>query len=166
VNEPSWLSVARAFVGILEIPGPQSNPVILQWGRELKAPDFTNDDTAWCAVFMNRLCMACQLPVSGTGFDLLRAKSFLSWGQHMPAPAMGSFMVFERPQGFHVALYAGERQDAYFVLGGNQGNAVSYTWIEKTRLVGCRWPAAVAMPLQQPPTLLADNGQPLSVNEA
>jgi uncharacterized protein (TIGR02594 family) len=164
-SEPLWLSVGRAFVGVTEIPGAMSNPAILRWAVDINAPAFTNDDTAWCAVWANRLFQACQLPMSGTGFDLVRARSFLDWGQPLSAPALGCVLVFKRPEGHHVGLYVGERADAYLVLGGNQSNAVGYTWIAKDRLVGCRWPTAVALP-QPNAVLVADAGGQLSTNEA
>lgn len=164
-TEPFWLSVARSFVGIKEIPGAASNPLILQWARDIKAPAYTNDDTPWCAVFLNRLMLACQLPMSGSGYDLLRAKSFLSWGQPMAAPTLGAVLVFKRPEGYHVGFYVGERADVYHVLGGNQSNAVSLSWIAKDRMVGCRWPAGQLPPAPMP-VLVAADGAVLSVNEA
>lgn len=161
--EPLWLSVARAFVGITEIPGPASAAVILRWGADIKAPDFTNDETAWCAVFLNRLMMACQLQMAGAGYDLLRAKSFETWGQ-MSRIALGAIMVFNRPGGYHVGLYLGEKRDAHLVLGGNTANAVAGGWIRKDRLTAVRWPDGVTRPTYAP-VLLTDHGQPLSTNE-
>lgn len=140
--DPLWLSVARLCLGIREVPGQANNPTIMQWAKDIHAPDwYNNDDQPWCAVFLNRLMMACQLPLSGTGFDLLRAKSFESWGIPLTIPAFGCVMTFSRPEGAHVGLYLGERADAYRILGGNQSNAVSLTWIAKDRLVAMRWPA-------------------------
>lgn len=164
MTEPIWLSVARAFVGISEIPGTVSNQVILQWARDLKAP-YLNDDVAWCALFICRLCLACGLPLPGSSYDLLRAKSFEFWG--IPASrGPGAVLVFHRPGGYHVGLYVGERAEAFYVLGGNQSNAVSYTWIEKARLLACRWPSTVPPPPLPRPVLLTSNGQPVSGNEA
>ncbi len=165
MTEPLWVSVARAFEGLAEIPGPQSNPVILRWARDLHAPAYTNDDTAWCALFMNRLALALQFPLSGTGYDLLRARSFATWGQPLVLPTLGAWMVFSRPEGAHVGLYLGERAEAYRVLGGNTANAVGATWIDKQRLIATRWPSGVARPLLRR-VMLTDDGQPISVNEA
>ena len=162
---PIWLSVARSFVGIKEIPGAASQPVILQWAKDIKAPAYDNDDIPWCAVFLNRVLLACQLPTAGAGYDLLRAKSFMAWGQGMALPAIGAVLVFQRPDGHHVGFYAGERDDAYCVLGGNQSNGVGYAWIAKDRLIGCRWPAAVPLPPPRP-VVLADAVGALSLNEA
>jgi uncharacterized protein (TIGR02594 family) len=163
--EPLLLRVARLTLGLVEISGPASNPVILQWARDIRAPKaFTNDDTAWCAVATNRWAMTCGYPLSGAGYDLLRAKSFATWGEPI-APTLGAVLVFRRPEGHHVGLYVGERPDAYCVLGGNQGNAVSYAWIEKARLEACRWPLGVPRPTSPQTVLLASAGQ-VSSNEA
>ena len=166
MTEPLWLSVARAFEGLTEIPGPASNPVILRWARAIGAPAFyTNDDIAWCAVFANRLALAMQWPLSGRDYELLRAKSFATWGQPLAAPALGAWAVFNRPEGFHVGLYLGERADAYRIFGGNTANAVGATWIAKGRLVTMRWPAGVALPTGGRVRLMND-GQPESIDEA
>lgn len=164
--EPLWLSVARAFEGLTEIPGPQSNPVILRWARDIGVPAYFNDDDiAWCAVYANRLAMALQFPLSGTGYQLLRARSFVTWGQPLPAPALGAWMVFNRPEGAHVGLYLGERPDAYRVHGGNTSNAVGATWIAKSRLIAVRWPTGVPLPTAGR-LLLGDDGQQRSGDEA
>ena len=149
--EPLWLSVARAFVGLTETPGPGSNPAILRMARDIGAPEWYDDDgKPWCAVFLNRVLLACQLPMAGTGFELLRAASFRSWGQPLPlGPALGAVLVFARPEGHHVGFYTGERDGVYRVLGGNQGNAVSETWIDMARLVAMRWPPGVELPFVQ-----------------
>lgn len=167
MTEPLWLSVARAFYGLQERVGPGSNPVIIRWAKDLHAPSwFDDDDKAWCALFANRVLLACQLPLSGSGFELLRAASFETWGRGLVGPALGAVLVFTRSGGAHVGFYLGERHDAYFVLGGNTGNAVTAAWIAKERLAATRWPQ-LATPLPQAaPILLADSGVPVSKNEA
>lgn len=165
MKEPIWLSVARCLVGLREIPGPQSNPIILNWARDIGAPAwYHDDDQAWCAVGLNRLLMACQLPMVGTGFALLRAKSFEVYGIAMAKAALGAIMVFSRPEGGHVGLYLGERPDAYFIWGANQGNAISLAWIAKDRLTAIRWPPGVMMPTPAAVFVNA-NGIPLSTDE-
>lgn len=166
MTEPLWLSIARAFLGLQEIPGKQSNPVILRWAKDIGAPKwYEDDDQAWCAVFMNRVLMAAHLPLSGADFALLRATSFRTWGRSLLNPVLGSIMTFSRPEGAHVGFYLGESVDAYRILGGNQGNAVSETWITKNRLTSIRWPLGVDVPVGGP-LLLAADGSPVSKNEA
>lgn len=141
MNEPIWLSVARMAIGVREVAGPANNPVVMQWAKDIGAPAwYDNDDKPWCAVFMNRLLMACQLPMSGTGFELLRAKSFETWGDPIDVPSPGCVMTFSRPEGAHVFLYLGENATAYYGIGGNQSNAVNATWVAKARLTSIRWP--------------------------
>jgi len=166
MNEPIWLSVARAFAGLEEVPGPRSNPVILQMAEDLGIRSiYTNDDTAWCAVFASRIAKACQLPLPGTGYALLRAKSFETWCRPQSLPTLGAWMVFKRDGGYHVGWYLGERADAYRVWGGNQNNTVTAIWKRKTELTACRWPDGHPLPLTGA-IWLKDDGAPLSSNEA
>lgn len=151
-------------MGLAEVPGPSSNPVIMRWAKELGVP-YANDDEAWCALFMNRIMMACQLPVAGKSYDLLRAKSFATYGEPLMSPALGAILVFTRPTGGHVGFYLGETATDYRVRGGNTSNMVGDAWISKTRIIAMRWPGALATAILGP-VLLAANGEPASVNEA
>lgn len=166
VTKPIWLSIFETLEGIQEVPGPGSNPVILIWAKAIGAPGwYKDDDQAWCALVMNRVLLAAQQPMSGKGFDLLRAQTFEHYGEEiLGPPALGCIMVFNRPGGYHVGLYLGERKDAYLILGGNQSNAVSKAWIPKGRLIAQRWPEG------EPVTnvgriWLNPAGVPLSANE-
>ncbi len=163
--DPIWLSVARAFTGLTEHRGPGSNPVIPRWARDIGAPPwYADDDQPWCALFANRVLAACGLPMSGEGFDLLRAKAFETWGQPMTlGPAPGAVLVFARAGGGHVGFYVGERGDAFRVLGGNQSDAVGETWIAKDRLTAMRWPAGVPVPYVQ--RIHLNDHAPTSTNE-
>lgn len=176
MSEPIWLAVARFAEGISEIPGLASEPVIVKWAKDIGAPAYTSDEIAWCAVFANRVAMTCGFPFAGTSWDLLRAKSFATWGIPLMAPALGAWMVFKRPEGHHVGWYLGQRANGdYRILGGNTGNAVAATWIDQERLIATRWPgwsavtaamgAAVALPILKR-IALKDDGQPVSGNEA
>lgn len=144
---PVWLQLALADKAIHEIHGPASNPVILQWARDIKAPKwFNNDDHPWCAVYANHKLWQAQLQLSGVGFDLLRAKSFERYGVPLKEPALGCLLVFSRPEGAHVGFYMGENVSSYRVWGGNQSNRVGAAWIRKARLTATRWPSTVALP--------------------
>ncbi|MEO8680385.1 MAG: TIGR02594 family protein [Vicinamibacterales bacterium] len=161
MHEPIWLSVARAFVGVLELPGPGSNPLILRWATEIGAPAWYDSDAkAWCAVFLNRILLAVQQPMAGTGYALLRAGTFETYGVPLTTATLGAILVFDRPEGHHVGFYLGERDDAYLVLAGNQANAVSVRWILKSRLTAMRWPADVAVSETGPILITARDGGP------
>lgn len=163
---PLWVNVAGLVRGVKEIPGPASNPLILQWAKEIGAPAwYDNDDKAWCAIIVNRVHLACDLPLAGEGYDLLRAKSFLLWGQKLDTPLYGCVMVFTREGGGHVGWLVGESQNFYLIRGGNQDNKVSDAWIRKDRLDHARWPSGVPQ-TAGPIPLYPDPSGPGSVNEA
>lgn len=140
MTTPIWLSVARMTLGIRE----GDDTIIVRWARDIGAPEwYDDDDKPWCAVWLNRLMMACQLPLSGKGFELLRASSFMSWGVPLVIPSFGCVMTFRRPEGNHVGLYLGENTTHYQILGGNQRNSVSVAWLAKERLTAMRWPVGL-----------------------
>lgn len=154
MNEPIWLSVFRVLMGLEEFRGVPSNPVILRWAKDINAAPswYNSDEKSWCALALNRVLMACQLPMARTtplepqGYDLLRAKTFESYGQSLAIPALGCIMTFTRPEGNHVGIYLGERKDAYSILGANQSDIVDIAWVSKNRLTSIRWPNGVPLP--------------------
>ena len=168
MSEPIWLTVARAFDGLAEVPGPGNNPVILNWVGYVGAPKwYDRDSHPWCGLFASVICKATQLPAPGKGFDLIRALTFAKYGRALRLPTLGAFMVFGRSGGHHVGWYLGERNDAFRIFGANQSDKVCATWIQKDRLVedGIRWPDGHPLPLTGA-IWLKDDGAPLSSNEA
>lgn len=166
-QEPAWFVAARAKLGTREAPGVTNSPTIMGWAKRLGTKVlgmvYNADSVPWCGLFV-ATCM------QEAGIDpapiAVRAKAWTTWGRPLKASelAPGAVLVFERPGGGHVGFYAGERSDAYRVLGGNQGDAVTLTWIEKSRCVARRWP--VGRTLTGKPVQLASNGEPVSRNEA
>ncbi len=162
---PKWMEVARTFLGTKEVPGKGSNPKILQMAARIGGwvkSFFKDDDIPWCGLFVGNCLLEAGLPTTS---NTLSARSFETYGVHLNQPAYGAIMVFVREGGGHVGFYVGERSDAYRILGGNQSNAVTETWIVKTRNTAIRWPAGVPLP-EGGPVLLANNGEPISTNEA
>lgn len=170
---PPWLDLAGNYLGTREIPGARSNEVILRWALHEGgwiAKYFTDDDIPWCALFVNAVLR--ESGIKGTGS--LAARSFESWGRGLHTPALGAVMVFARNGGGHVGFYLGERSrdGAFRIRGGNQGNAVSDTWIARDRLVTVRWPYAfadgrtISLPPDPRRVALTDDGAPLSTSEA
>lgn len=153
---------AESQIGTLEVPGPKSNPKILEWAKKAAAflgIAYTNDDTPWCGLFA-----AAAMQVAGYRPPkvAIRAKAWGLWGEELEAAIDGAVLVFERPGGGHVGFYAGETSTTYRVLGGNQSNAVGYAWIAKDRCIAIRWPPGHP---KGAATQLAGGGA-LSTNEA
>lgn len=143
IYEPTWMIAARGLIGTKEVVGPKHNSKILGWLAKLGAW-WRDDETPWCGVFV-----AYILRLEGFSVPKLymRAKDWATWGANLRAShvAPGAVMVFNRAGGGHVGFYVGEDRTRYYVLGGNQGNAVSITPIAKNRCVAIRWPKGVAV---------------------
>lgn len=164
---PAWLQTAFNHLGVREVPGPKHSQTIMGWVRRLGRKlgfAVTSDEIPWCGTFMAEVMDSCGIPIPPIP---VRASAWASWGIRLAEPAFGAVLVFSRSGGGHVGLYVGEDDTAYHVLGGNQGNAVSITRIDKNRLTAIRWPLGDTTPLPKGGRrLLARNGQPLSRNEA
>lgn len=159
---PSWLEIAKRYVGLAEIPGKQHNPTIARWLRELKAW-WTDDETPWCGTFVAAVMREAGHPLPKAWY---RAKAWLDWGIKLEKPTFGCIVVFDRKGGGHVGFVVGEDQRRrLLVLGGNQGNRVSVAPFELSRVAGYRWPISAIMdpPITVPK--LASTGTS-SVNEA
>lgn len=128
---------ALKLYGITEFQGPDNNPTILGWAKEVNSTIsqyYTRDEIAWCALFMSVVAKRAgyQPP---EGFDAIRARSFLKWGDPVFGfPLIGDILIFNRQGGGHVGIYVGEDKVCYHVLGGNQGDKVSIVRIPKERL--------------------------------
>ena len=99
---------------------------------------------------------------------LLQAVSWKNWGNAIAKDdaKLGDVLTFTRTGGGHVGLYIGEDKDSFCVLGGNQGDAVSFTWIAKSRLHSVsRSPIKIGQPANVRKIFLKRSGA-LSTNEA
>jgi hypothetical protein len=68
-------------------------------------------------------------------------------------PVTGAVLIFERGSGGHVGFAIGQDITHFYVLGGNQSDAVTIARIAKSRLLGARWPATVPPRPQRLPTM-------------
>lgn len=164
-DEPLWLQVARAHVGVKEVPGPKSNPKILDWARKVGRKAgiaYTDDSIPWCGLFMAYVMQAAGF----TPPDIaVRARAWADWGQPCE-PQLGAVLVFGRKGGGHVCWYLSENKIAFEVLGANQGDAVSIAWIAKDRLEASRWPPGAPVPAKPVRVIGARAPTALSTNEA
>ncbi|WP_342163092.1 TIGR02594 family protein [Methylobacterium sp. SD21] len=139
---PVWIELARTKMGLSET---RNNAELKAF---LKSDGNTLGDPAklpWCGDFVET-CVALTLPDEHMVANPYYALNWLKFGRELKEPAVGAVLVFKRTGGGHVGFYVGERKDAYRVLGGNQGNSVSETWVLKSRCAGIRWPETAPLP--------------------
>jgi uncharacterized protein (TIGR02594 family) len=160
MSEPSWLKIARSYEGLKEIPGPRHNQTIIRWLGKLNAW-WSDDETPWCGVFVAHCMQESWLPFPKF---YMRAKAWSDYGSLLRRDrlAPGAILVFDRAGGGHVGFYVGEDAGFYYVLGGNQSNAVNVMKLGKSRLVASRWPKGE--PVIGKPVYM--NGGSVSTNEA
>lgn len=140
-------SVARRFLGVEEVEGMTSNPMVLAMLR-LDASWPQDDATPWCSAFVNWIAWLLDLPRSKS----LSARSWLLIGTPVPieeaAPGF-DVVVLKRGSGHqpgvenlaapgHVGFLAGWEGLDVLVLGGNQGNAVSVARFPRSQVLGIR----------------------------
>lgn len=159
-GDPRWMAEARRLIGQREIPGPKHTAWIASSWKRLGAGWFTDDETPWCGLYVAHCIEAAGLPFPKM---FPRAKSWADWGKPCP-PTVGAVIVFGRAGGGHVGFLVGENASNYYVLGGNQSNAVNITPIAKSRKVpsGIRWPLSLGVPAPGLPWM---TGGTVSVNE-
>lgn len=138
MQDPKWITIAKSYEGVKEIPGTRHNQVILGWLKELKSW-FTDDETPWCGTFVAHCLKNADRDIPKNWF---RAKEWLSAGTAIPKPAYGCVVVFSRNGGGHVGFVVGEDEKGnLMVLGGNQSNQVCVSAFPKLRVLGYIWPA-------------------------
>ncbi|MGD9476127.1 TIGR02594 family protein [Shinella sp. G-2] len=165
--EPVWMREARRHMGLREVPGPGSNPVIIGWAKRVGgwvANFYRDDDTPWCGLAV-AAWIAITLPKESLPANPLGALNWRKFGVALAEPALGAILVFKRDGGGHVGEYAGEDDTHFHVLGANQNNSVSITRISKDRLVAVRWPSTADLPTGGRVRLTA-KGVPVTRNEA
>ena len=140
---PSWLIVARSYLGVTEVPGKGDSPTIQRWLRGLKAW-WSDDATPWCGTFV----ATC---IRESGYHppphWYRARAYLDWGSVLRSPRVGCVVVYERKGGGHVGFIEGrDLRGRLMTIGGNQADRVSVAPFESSRVLGFRWPPSVAQP--------------------
>jgi uncharacterized protein (TIGR02594 family) len=131
--------VAARFVGLEEVPGDASNPLVLGMLR-LDAKWVKGDDTPWCAAFVGFVAFVLGLPRSRS----LAARSWLEIGTPVElkdAQRGNDVVILKRggnPALGHVGFYAGRSADRVLILGGNQRDEVSTAPFHVSDIVGIR----------------------------
>jgi uncharacterized protein (TIGR02594 family) len=139
---PRYLEIAEDEIGVKEFKGKEHHPRILEyhdtttlgsWGR-------SRDETPWCSSFIN-FCVT-KAGLEGTNNAL--ARSWMSWGLGVDVPMPGDIVVLKRRKrgsdartgsrgGYHVAIFIRASRGRVRLLGGNQRDAVRYSWYSQRR---------------------------------
>jgi uncharacterized protein (TIGR02594 family) len=141
MDQPAWLQASWAEFGVRELPGSADASAVMKYFREAEHSEIAHDATPWCAAFVG--AMLKRSGYEGTGS--LLARSYLSWGEAIDERRAGAVVVLSRgddPHAGHVGLFVGAANDRVFLLGGNQGDAVSVEAFEASRVLGYRWPSS------------------------
>ena len=139
-------AIAVSYLGTIEAPGPENNPVIVEMYSTVGHDWVEHDSVAWCAAFVGH----CLERAGLRSTRKLNARSYLDWGVPVDlADAQeGDIVVFTRgnPSGWqgHVGFYKGVAGSTIEVLGGNQADAVNVRRYSKSRLLGVRRAGNVA----------------------
>jgi uncharacterized protein (TIGR02594 family) len=136
MNKPFLIAIGE--FGEKGILGAAHNAKIVSYFKESGFKWVNDDETAWCAAFVNWTLWKAGL--KGTGS--LAARSFLSYGQPTLTPRIGDIVVLWRISKDsaygHVGYYFTEHKNSILILGGNQSNAVNVTAFPKSQLLGYR----------------------------
>ena len=167
VTSPQILVQALKLVGTKEIVGVKNSETIMDWAKELGIEKiYTNDEIAWCGLFMAIVCKKSGLEMPFSAKDSLWALNWNKFGTAQKTAMLGDILTFKRNGGGHVGIYVGEDATCYHVLGGNQSNMVCITRIEKSRCAGIRrTPWKIAQPDSVKAIVVNSNGF-ISKNEA
>jgi uncharacterized protein (TIGR02594 family) len=147
--------IAKSHIGIKELPGEAANAAIVEMYAKAGHTEVKSDEISWCAAFVAACLVDAGIKPSGS----LAARSYLKWGTIVPIEDAqpGDIVVFWRNkkagwQG-HVGFFAGQTDKTIKVLGGNQGDTVSYAFYPKDRLLGVRRAPAAVVPPRRPATV-------------
>lgn len=134
------IKIASKELGIREFKDPEENPRILKYGKETNLSMKKGDETPWCSIFLNWVCLKA-------GFERTNKPNARSWmkvGQKISNPEPGDIVVYWRESQSswkgHVGVFMGYSidQTRIYTLGGNQGNSVSISAYPINRLLGFR----------------------------
>lgn len=141
--------LAVRFIGVKEIFGSQSHPLVQWWLSLCSYSLHSSDEIPWCSAFVNGIAWELRLPRSKSA----AARSWLTVGTPIvladakpafdivvikrgKAPQPGPEVTSGAPG--HVAFYAGIEANRVLLLGGNQGDTVSIQQFAIADILGVR----------------------------
>lgn len=161
---PRMLVELLKLYGTKEAPGVANNPEILAWAKEVGV-GYPADEVAWCGLTVAVAARRAGWD-SKPGGNPLWARNWGGWGTPQKLAMLGDVLIFPRGAGGHVALYVGEDDTHYHILGGNQGDAVSIVRKLKTPILAIRRaPWTLIQPANVRRVFLSPAGAPISGKE-
>jgi uncharacterized protein (TIGR02594 family) len=162
-KELPWIIEGKKVFGLHEV---RDNAKLSAWlrsdGKTLGDPKAL----PWCGDY-TETAIKNSLPdepfTGAIGKNPYWARNWLKFGKQVQ-PCYGAVIVFSRGKGGHVGFVVGEDYTDYYVLGGNQGNAVSIARISKDRFLGCTWPLTYPNP-NRPLLWMSSSSIPRTTNE-
>lgn len=143
--------LAQRYVGVKELFGNQSHPLVSWWLSLCGYSLLSSDEIPWCSAFVNGIAWELRLPRSKSA----AARSWLTVGTPVnvldavpgfdvviykrgPSPQPGAEVTSGAPG--HVNFYAGRdvASGAVLGLGGNQGDSVSIQALPFASVLGVR----------------------------
>ena len=147
-----WITEAKTALGRNEA---RDRSWLMDWlkrdGRTLGDPG----KNPWCGDFVEtsiRMALPDEPLLGALDTNPYWARNWLLFGQAVQ-PISGAVLIFGRGSGGHVGFAVGQDDTHFYVLGGNQSDAVTVARIAKSRLLGARWPVTVPVRLQRLPTM-------------
>lgn len=130
--------IALKEYGTKEIKGVIHNAEVLKYSKDIGLKWVKDDETAWCAIFVNWCLYKSKRPVTGDAM----ARSFLKYGYKTAVPTFGDIVVLWRispTSGFgHVGFFIKRDKNFVWILGGNQGDEVNILKFPITQLLEYR----------------------------
>lgn len=163
---PKVVQEGLKLLGTVETPGKANNPVIMAWAKYVNATSetplgYTADAIPWCGLFIAYLIkLTGRDPVGAP----LWARNWAKFGVIADYASLGDILTFVRDGGGHVGLYICEDDLHYYVLGGNQSDAVTITKIKKARCIAVTRPEYKNRPASAKPYWRSIAGK-VSTNE-
>lgn len=139
MSDLPWMIEANKVMGLHET---RDHEALSKWLKSDKKTLGDPSKLPWCGDFVDtaiKLSLPDEPRPGPLGENPYWALNWLHFGKAC-TPAYGAVVAFERPGGGHVGFLVGQDKTRFFVLGGNQGDTVSVTPIDRGRARGYRWP--------------------------
>jgi uncharacterized protein (TIGR02594 family) len=135
--EAPWFDLAMKEIGTKEVPGPGSNPDVVEYLTEASGVAY-GDEVPWCAALVGAMLKRAGYKPSGS----LMARSYIDWGTVIDKPRKGCIVVLKRgaPPAGHVGFANDWTGSTIQLLGGNQADKVSLSNFSRASVLAYRWP--------------------------